>query len=567
MMNDLTRSVLGSFTLSLGVVVGCHPAGHGESPASEVQGVERAVASIQAEDLREHIQVLASDDFEGRFPGSAGETKTVAYLTAHLAQAGFQPGLEGSYLQPVPLRSVTLRDTSRASIRGAGEPISLAVPDDLIVGSATVDPRVELKEAAVVFVGHGITAPEYGWDDYAGVDVRGKVVVVVRGDPGPSRDDPEFFDGRALTLYGTTGHKAEQAAEHGAAAMLILHDSKNSPVAWEVFGQGARRPKQQLAESSGPAKVPIVGLVQRLTLEQGLDDTGRATLQRLQSSVTRDDFVATELPLRLSVVLEREVNPVVSHNVVAVLPGRTRPDEHVVYTAHWDHVGRGTGEGDTIYNGAVDNATGTAALLELAQAYAALPQAPERSVVLVATTAEEQGLLGATWYAEHPVLPLADAVGVINMDALFPFGATKGMTVVALGSSELEDYMAAAAQTVGRKLYPDPAPEMGAFFRSDHYPFALRGVPAIFAVGGISHDPNDVETVTVEDFVQFVQGRYHQVTDEYDDSWDMAGIVQDVTIYFRTGHALANDQRRPQWVEGSPFRARHEALRAQATGS
>ena len=361
MKHPLNRTI-GIAASCLCLAIGCRPGRASDEPP-QGGGVERAVASIQAEDLVEHIQVLASDDFEGRFPGSAGETKTVAYLTAHLAQAGFQPGLVGSYLQPVPLRSVTLKETSHASLRGAGEPIALGVPDDLIISSSTVLSRVELRDAPLVFVGYGITAPEYGWDDYAGVDVRGKVVVVVRGDPGPTRNDPKFFDGRALTLYGTTAHKAEQAAQHGAAGMLTLHDTDNSPVAWEVFGQGARRPHQQLAESTGPAKVPVGGLVKRSTLEQALDTDGRATLERAHGKVSADDFQAIELPLRLSVQLDREVTPVVSHNVVAVLPGRTRPDEHVVYTAHWDHVGRGTGEGDTIYNGAVDNATGTAALL------------------------------------------------------------------------------------------------------------------------------------------------------------------------------------------------------------
>jgi hypothetical protein len=542
---------------------GCQRGTTSTSPAASDDPVQAAVAGIRAEDLAAHVRVLASDAFEGRFPGSAGETKTVAYISAHFAQHGLEPAVAGSYLQPVPLVSVTLAPETSAQLGGR----SLRVPEDLVVSSATPRARVELVDADVVFAGHGIVAPEHDWDDYAGIDVRGKVVMVLPGDPDPSRDDPGFFEGRALTVYGTTAHKAEQAARLGAAALLTLYDPEAFGTPWDVFEQGARLPHQQLTESGGPPKVPLQGLLPRSTLLAALDERGRATLEELQRLVAQDDFTARPLPLRLSVSLHREVEPVVSHNVVGILRGVRRPDEHIVYTAHWDHVGRNESrEGDGIYNGAVDNATGIAALLELAEAFAGLPQPPDRSVVLVATTAEEQGLLGSTWYVEHPVLPLADAVGVINMDALFPFGATRGMTVVALGSSELDRYMTEAASTVGRRLYPDPNPELGAFFRSDHYPFAHRGVPAIFAVGGPAPEPD--ETVELERFAEYVRTRYHQVGDEYDDAtWDMAGIVQDVTIYFRTGHAIAMDEHRPQWSPASPFRARHEALRAAAARS
>ncbi len=536
--------------------------GPSSGPNTIADPVEVAVAGIRAEDLVAHVRVLASDAFEGRFPGSAGEAKTVAYISAHFARHGLEPAVDGSYLQSVPLVSVTLSPQTTATVMAAdGKERSLRVPDDLLVSSATPRAVVEIADADIVFAGHGIVAPEYGWDDYGGMDVRGKVVVVVPGDPGRTREDPEFFDGRALTVYGTRSHKAEQAAARGAVALLTLHDSEGMGLPWEVLSQGARLAHQQLAQAGGLPTVPLHGMIPHSRLRSWLDDAGRDHLDALVRSAPNDEFSAQVLPLRLSVDLRRDVQPVVSHNVVGILRGAERPDEHVLYTAHWDHVGRNDDrDGDGIYNGAVDNATGTAALLELTEAFAGLPRPPDRSVVLLATTAEEQGLLGSTWYTEHPVLPLADAVGVINMDALFPFGETRGMTVVALGSSELDDYMAQAAHTVGRELYPDPTPEYGAFFRSDHYPFARRGVPAIFAVGGLA--PDDATTVKVERFVEYVQTRYHQVGDEYDAvTWDMAGIVQDVTIYFRTGHTIAMDEHRPQWSPGSPFRARHEALR------
>lgn len=545
----------------IGTVAACHRDGV-SSPPTATDAVGEAVAGISAEDLATHVEILASDAFEGRFPGSAGEAKTVAYIAAHFARHGLTPAVDGSYLQPVPLVAVTLRPDTTASLLGPNGETTLGVPDDLVVGAAADMDQVDLKGAQIVFVGYGIDAPQYGWNDYADVDVRGKVVVVLWGDPGATREDPEFFEGQALSLFGTTAHKAEQAAAHGAVAMFTLHDPDSIP--WSVYAEGSKRPRQQLAETHGPKKVPIQGLIRPQTLRAALADKDAATLDHWRKDATRDDFTATPLPLRLTIGLRRDVEPIVSHNVVGIIEGKTRPEEHVIYTAHWDHVGRGEGsDGDVIFNGAVDNATGTAALLELAEAFASLPQPPDRSIVLVATTAEEQGLLGATWYADHPVLPLADTMGVINMDALFPFGETHGMTVVAMGSSELEDYMASAAQTVGRRLYPDPAPQAGAFFRSDHYPFAHRGVPAIFAVGGPAQDPEVTETVTADDFVQYVQNRYHQVGDEYDaEVWDLGGIVQDVTVYFRTGYAIAMDERRPQWVPSSPFRARHEALRA-----
>ncbi|MCH9688707.1 MAG: M28 family peptidase [Deltaproteobacteria bacterium] len=542
---------------------GCRHGAGPSAPAEDADPLQAAVDGIRAEDIANHVRVLASDAFEGRFPGSAGEAKTVAYISAHFARHGLEPAVDGSYLQSVPLVSVTLADQTTAQLTGAdGQARALRVPEDIVIGSASPRARVELADAEVVFVGHGIVAPEFGWDDYAQIDVRGKVVLVVPGDPGPARDDATFFEGRALTLYGTRSHKAEQAAQRGAVGLLTLHDDDGVGVPWKVLAQGARRPHQQLDRDDGPATVAIMGSIPRAGLMAALDEVSRERFEQARLSAGGQAFTPHPLPLRLSASLHRDVESIVSHNVVGIIRGATRPDEHVIYTAHWDHVGRNDDRpGDGIYNGAVDNATGTAALLELAEAYAALPGPAGRSVVLVATTAEEQGLLGAKWYVDQPVLPLADAVGVINMDALFPFGRSLGMTVVALGSSDLDTYMDAAARTVGRRLYPDPAPEYGAFFRSDHYPFARRGVPAIFAVGGPSPDAPDA--AQVERFVEYIQTRYHQVGDEYDAStWDMAGIVQDVTIYFRTGHAIAMDDHRPQWTPTSPFRARHEALRA-----
>ena len=417
-----------------------------------------------------------------------------------------------------------------------------------------------LASEGLVFAGYGIVAPEHGWDDYAGVDVRGKTVLVLSGDPGPTRSDPSFFKGLALTHHGTTKAKLERARERGAAALLVLHDEAASGLPWAVLAQNSKQTKMQL-RTGADAATTLVGALPITTGRELLASAG-VDVEAAFPAAAADGFRARVAALPHRFDLRRTSEAIDSHNVVGWIRGSERPDEYVVYTAHWDHVGvapEGAGKaGDRIFNGAVDNATGTAALLELAEAFAAAPT-PRRSVVFLATTAEEQGLLGASYYTEDPLFPLADTVAVINMDALFPFGPTKGMTVVALGSSEIEEYMDVAARAVGRRLYPDPAPQLGAFFRSDHYPFAAKGVPAIFAVGGPASDPDAGETVDLGRFMDYVGQHYHQVSDEYDpDRWDLGGIVQDVEVYFRTGWAIANDERRPAWYPDSEFRALRE---------
>lgn len=523
-----------------------------------------ALASIRAEDIAAHVSVLASDAYEGRFPGSAGEAKTVSYVASTFARLGVAPAIASGYLQPVPLSSQRVDPSSAIVARGPGGELRLGFGQDALFGAPGTAARVEVETSELVFVGYGIVASEYDWDDYAGVDVRGKTVVVLSGDPGPTRSDPAFFKGLALTHHGTFQAKLERARERGAAAILGVHDSEASGLAWAMIAQNGKQKKMQLRDSKAAAAT-LSGVI---PIEKARELLGLAgvDLDPLLTAAARDDFAAVGASLSLRFELERGTEPIDSHNVVGWIRGTERPDEFVVYTAHWDHVGvapeGGGRDGDRIFNGAVDNATGTAALLELAEAYASLPAPPRRSIVFLATTAEEQGLLGAFHYANNPVFPLADTVAVINMDALFPFGATKGMTVVALGSSELEEYMDRAAKAVGRELYPDPAPQLGAFFRSDHYPFAAKGVPAIFAVGGPAQDPAAGETVDLARFVEFVQQHYHQVSDEYEpERWDLAGVVQDVEIYFRTGLEIANDDRTPNWYADSEFRALRDAMR------
>ena len=511
-----------------------------------VDPIDAAVATIRGEAIARHVEVLASDAFAGRFPGQAGEAKTVAYLAAELARLGVHPAVGRGYLQPVPLVEVKVDAPSALDVGRT----SLHWPDEMLAWS---DEPVTLEDRELVFVGHGMDAPE--WNDYGEVDVSGKIAVALPGAPTPEL---------TMSEHAMPSAKAQAAARAGAAALFELRADGAAGVAWSTLAMGARAPKYALPVEPDRPRPAARGILRRDAFAAVLSG-GVKALEELEVAAKQPGFTPRALKRRATLTLQTRHRTVVSHNVIGWIEGRERPDEFVLYTAHWDHVGvRPHLDGDTIFNGAVDNATGTAALLVLAAAYAALGQPPERSVVFIATTAEEQGLLGAKHYTEDPVFPLASTAGVINMDALFPFGETRGMTVVAMGSNELEGYLADAAEHVGRKLYPDPVPEAGAFFRSDHYPFAEKGVPAIFAVGGPAQD-GPVDPVMVDRFTDYLTKRYHQPADEYDPgTWDMAGIVQDVVTYFRAGLALASDTRFPNWSPTHPFRGRRDAMRRRS---
>lgn len=543
------------------LATGCHATAPTEPEplGAAADPVRAAVATITQADLARHVQTLASDEFAGRFPGSPGESKTLSYLAASLARSGMEPGVDGLFTQEVPLRKTTVGADARIVAAAGEQSVTFAWGEDFLVGSAGDETRVVLSQHRVVFAGYGIDAPEYAWDDYGQVDLRDAVVIVVGGEPGKPGDDA-FFEGRALTHHGTFAAKAKAAARRGAAAVLSIRDPGGGGIAWSTLHAGALAPKYSLPPEAGVATLRAKGLLRERTATAMMELAGE-DLAQLRAEATRPGFGARVLAVQLSLDMQTDIEKARSHNMVAWLPGRMRPDEYVVYTAHWDHVGvREQLDGDNIFNGAVDNATGTAALLELAEAYAALPEPPERSIVFLATTAEEQGLLGSFHYAAHPVFPLERTVAVINMDALFPFGAFDSMTVVALGASELDDYLARAAKEVGRSLHADPMPELGAFFRSDHYPFAVRGVPATFAVGGPSPD-REVDPQVAARFQDYLMHRYHQPADEFDaQTWDLAGVRQDVEVYFRMGHALASTTAMPNWRPDHAFRRDRDAM-------
>ena len=509
------------------------------------------LATIEAAALREHVEVLASDEFEGRKPGTAGEEKSLRYLQARFREIGLRPVAGDSYLQPVRLLSQQVQPDGRLELRApGGKKATWRVGGDALVNLIGEEAELSVPPTRVVFAGHGIFAPERGWDDYAGLDVEGAVVLALDGEP----TDPEvaeLFDAGVPTYYSTPGCKKAEAGRRGAVGIVFVHREVVSGFPWAAVGGQALG--ERWSVSAPPAAALFSAAVREEHAREALALAG-LDLDALVAAAARADFAARPLSLELSAKVRARRGEIDSANVVGLLRGSERPEEHVIYTAHWDHVGVGEPvDGDAVRNGAVDNATGVAALLEIAEAFVSLPRAPRRSVLFVATTAEEMGLLGAKHYARDPLLPLADAVAVLNMDALFPFGAQNGMTVTGHGQSELDEYLGRAVVAEGRRVQPDPTPQAGAWFRSDHHPLAEAGVPAIFAVGGPLPDPPpSPELIAL--YQDFMTRRYHQPADELHEGWDFAGIVQDARIFFRTGLALAEDERRPNWRLDSPYR-------------
>jgi Zn-dependent M28 family amino/carboxypeptidase len=520
--------------------------------------------AIQTQTLAADIETLASDAFEGRAPSSPGEEKTVAFLEARFREMGLQPGNGDSFFQLVPLVSITAHPEMTLTVADESGQSAYTYGNDFMAWTTRIVDRSGLDASEMVFVGYGIVAPEYDWNDYAGLDVRGKTVVMLINDPGFGSDDPSFFTGNAMTYYGRWTYKFEEAARQGAAGALIIHETAPASYPWEVVRGSWSGARFNL--------VPPDNNMSRVAVEGWLHyDTANALFQRAgldleaeKSRARTRGFTAVTLRLSASVEIANTIRRSESRNVIAVLPGRTRPDEYVVYMAHWDHFGIDPNlVGDQIYNGAVDNATGTAGLLALAGAFAALPERPDRSVAFLAVTAEEQGLLGGRHYTENPIYPTANTVAAINLDVLNTAGPTKDVTIVGYGNSELDAYVEQVAVEQGRVVRPDPEPEKGFFFRSDHFSFAKKGVPALYVDPGID-DATRGEDYGLAARADYTANRYHKPADEYDPSWDLSGARQDLQLLFTVGYRLAASDRWPAWNEGTAFKATREAERPPA---
>jgi Zn-dependent M28 family amino/carboxypeptidase len=507
--------------------------------------------AISATEYQRHIVTLASDEFEGRKPGTAGERKTVDYLVAEFKKLGLKPGNRGAWTQEVPIVEITAGSDAELSLGEA----SLAYGKDMVIWTKRVATEVSLTESPLVFVGHGVVAPEAGWNDYAGIDMRGKTAVILINDPGFATRDEKLFRGRAMTYYGRWTYKFEEAARQGAAAAIIIHDDEPAAYPWDTVQNSWMGPQLDTASPDGNAgRIAIEGWVTRAAGEALLQANG-LTYADLVQAASRPGFKPIELRQQAGGRLRNAIRRASSSNVLAMIPGSKRPDEVVVYMAHWDHLGRSLGRsGDNIFNGALDNASGTAGLLAIAKAFAESPRRPERSVVFLGLTLEESGLLGSAYYAANPVFPLRQTVAALNMDALSWGGPTRDVSVIGFGASELEEYLAAAAKTQDRVLREEPTPEKGFFYRSDHFNFAKVGVPALYFKMGVEDRENGVEWARAKQ-AEFTLRDYHKPSDEWRPGTDLRGSLEDLELLYAVGARLAREKRFPQWYPTSEFRA------------
>ena len=533
-----------------------------ETAPTDTASVPAPADGITASLIGQHIKVLASDDFQGRRPFTAGEEKATAYLAAEFKKLGLQPGPDGSYFQDVPLVEITGTPDPTATVAGNGKSLTLKYRDDYMFLTEREQPTVEIKNSPLVFAGYGVVAPEYKWDDYAGLDVKGKTVVVLINDPGNAGNDTTLFKGKAMTYYGRWGYKYEEAMRHGATGLLIIHDTKPASYPWTVVqsSNGGAKLHPQTPDH-GASKLAVEGWI-TLDAAKRLFTAAGQNYEEAYTAANKPGFRGKAFGLSLSTTLHNKITLKASKNVVAVLPGTTRPKEYIIYTAHWDHLGIGKPiAGDSIYNGALDNASGCAGLLTIANGFAQAKQKPARSIVFLAVTGEEQGLLGSAYYAAHPLYAPASTVANINMDGLLGFGPMRDLTITGYGQSDLDDYARAAAKEQNRYVLPDQHPETGSFYRSDHFSFAKIGVPALYAKGEFDSRLRGKAFIE-ERRKDFEAKRYHQPADEYDPQWNLRGAEQDARLLFRIGQQLASETTFPQWKAGSEFKATRDKSRA-----
>ncbi len=514
--------------------------------------------------LSTHVRVLSSDEFEGRAPSSEGERKTTAYLSEQFAAAGLSPANGGSFLQPVPVVEITTQPDTQMTITHADSPArSLKYGEDMMVWTKRVVEQTQISDSELVFVGYGIVAPEYDWNDYEGIDMRGKTAVILVNDPGFATGQESLFRGKAMTYYGRWTYKYEEAARQGADGAIIVHETAPAAYPWAVVSGSWSGPQFDLvSQDNNMSRVQVEGWISTAAAT-ALFETASFTLEDARKfALTRDVYAPRPLNQQASVTLTNTVRKSTSNNVVGVLEGSTHAHESIIYMAHWDHMGKDTSlEGDQIYNGAIDNATGTAALIELAYAFGKLPESPQRSIIFLATTAEESGLLGSKHYGTNPLRPLASTVGAINMDGLNVHGRTRDISVIGYGNSEMEKYLISGATMQNRIVKPEPTPEKGFFYRSDHFNLAKVGVPVLYAKSGI--DYIDYDTAWGQERArEYTSLRYHKPADEYDPDWDLSGALQDVTLYYQIGLKLSKQRYFPKWNDGTEFKAIREASQA-----
>ncbi len=519
---------------------------------------DTTIPILDGSKIAEHIKILSSDEYGGRKPFTEFETKTITYLENQFKEMGVQPGNGDSYFQKVPMVEIESTNMSALKITGENFAKEYQYKTEFVALTRRVTDHIEVDNSELVFAGFGIIAPEYNWDDYANLDVKGKTVLVLVNDPGFGSDDASFFKGNAMTYYGRWTYKYEEAARQGATGIIIVHDTKPASYPWGVVENGWTGANLYLkAEDNNESRCAFEGWISLNTANELFIASGKEDYN-FTKEAKQPGFEGFQMNLSVSLSFTNTTKFSESNNVAGIIKGSEKPNELIMYSAHWDHLGTGTAiDGDSIYNGAIDNASGTAVLLEIARAFASGAQ-PKRSILFLVVTAEEQGLLGSAYYAEKPIYPTKETVAVINMDALMAIGEMKDLTVVGHGQSELDDIAEHFATQQGRYIMPDPEPGSGHFFRSDHFSFAKVGIPALYAAGTYEHMTKGV-AYAKEKSEHYVANDYHQPSDEYDANWDMGGMVLDGTLFYQIGNQLANDiSSWPKWKKGSEFKAIRE---------
>src|SRR5881227_1214836 len=528
--------------------------------------LQPALEAITPDGLLAHIKVLASDEFEGRAPGTKGEELSVKYISDQFKKIGLKPGNpNGTYTQEVPLAGI--KSEPRMSFVIGDKTMDLKYPDDFVASSARLQPEIKVEKSDLVFVGYGIVAPEYGWDDYKDVDVRGKTLLMLINDPpipdpkDPSKLDDKMFKGRAMTYYGRWTYKYEIAAQKGAAAAIIIHETEPAAYPWQVVRSSWAKENFEL---DNPNKnMDALSARSWITLDVAkklLADCGQ-DFDALKKSAISKDFRPVALNAKANINIKQALRSFRSHNVIGKFEGAdpNLKDEYIIYSAHWDHLGRHPElQGDQIFNGAVDNASGDAAVIALASAFPKADPAPKRSILFMCTTAEEAGLLGAKWYAEHPLYPLEKTLADINIDSMNVWGKSRDVEDTSFGFSDLDDMLADVAKRQGRSAIPDSRPDKGKIYRADNFEFSKAGVPSLY-IGKGEHLMSRPENGPLRSD-EFDSKDYHQVTDQVNPDWDLSGAVQDVDLLFEVGYQIANANKFPEWKPGNEFKLKRDAM-------
>jgi Zn-dependent M28 family amino/carboxypeptidase len=563
------RTRLLSLAIILSAVAAC--VGQQAEPQEASTLPVSSMPPVDPNAILQHVKVLSDDKFQGRTPGSRGEDLTVDYLQTEFKSMGLEPGNpDGTFVQKVPLVGITGAEALPLTFTKGSQSLTLRWKDDVVAWTKHVADGASIDNSDVVFCGYGVEAPEYGWDDFKGMDVKGKTIVVLINDPAvpdpndPSKLDPKMFGGKAMTYYGRWTYKFEEGARKGAAAVLIVHETQPAAYPFSVVQGNLGEKFDVVPPDKNMGRASIEGWI-TVDSARKLLAMGGQDFDALKKQAVTKDFKPVALGIQAKMAIKNTLRTIDSHNVIAKLEGSdpSLKDQYVIYTAHWDHLGIGLPvNGDTIYNGARDNAAGCATILEIARSFTKLRPAPKRSILFMLVTAEEQGLLGSQYYSMMPLYPLNKTLAEINIDEPNVYAPSKDLTVIGMGASDLDDILRQAAQEQGRTLRPDPQTEKGFYYRSDHFNFAKQGVPALYTESGIetapsSGKPDGYLKSKLDDYEDHL---YHQPGDEVKPDWDLRGTAQDAELMLAVGYRVANGPTFPAWKPGNEFKAKRDAM-------